>query len=306
MKKRLRWLLPFGLLFASVFFFIGGPDASSPLVFFYVWDLGHVIFFFLLVLCIEAVRPLHFWRDWLWVGVAVLLLGLVIESLQYYIGRNASWDDVLHNLYGVFLALTLGGGGITNKFLLASLRLLSVVVLMPSLWMTFCVAYADLRMRGQFPLINNFENEYELRQVVRIGKSNREQSENHATNGKYSLAVNLGMEKYSGVKWLGRYGNWSQYSSVAIDIFSTADEPFDLVLKIADLQHDMGQNLLTDRFNRSITISPGHNAIRVDLEEIKHAPAGRVMQMDKINCLELFSVSLDAPRLIYVDHLRLE
>lgn len=306
MKKRLRWLLPLGLLFTSLFFFIGGPDASSPLVFFYVWDLGHVVFFFLLVLCIEAVRPLHFWRDWLWVSAAVLLLGLIIESLQYHIGRNASWDDVLHNLYGVFLGLTFSGGGITNKFLLAGLRLLSVAVLIPSLWAASCAAYADLRMRAQFPLINNFESDYELRQVVRIGKSIREQSNRHATNGNYSLAIDLGSEKYSGVKWLGRYGNWSQYSYFAMDIFSAADEPFDLILKIADLQHDMGENLLTDRFNRSITILPGHNAIRVDLQEIKNAPAGRAMQMDKINCLELFSVSLDAPRVIYVDHLRLE
>jgi VanZ family protein len=306
LKKRLQWLLPLGLLLISSLFFIGGPDASSPLVFFYLWDLGHVVFFFSLVLCIHLIRPLAFWQDWLLILVAVLLLGIAIELVQKHIGRNASWDDVLYNLYGVFLGLGLSGGSISNKFLLTAIRCLSVALLVPALWMTSYVAYSDLRMRGQFPVINNFENDYELRQVVRIGRSVREQSPAFATNGNYSLAVNLGTEKYSGIKWIGRYGGWDNYSRFAIDIYNAGDSPFDLVIKIADLQHDSGENLITDRFNRSVTLAPGHNSIHINLGEIHAAPAGRAMQMNKINCLEIFTVSLDAPRVIYVDYVRLE
>ncbi len=306
MKKRLRWLLCVGLLVVSSLFFIGGPDASSPLVFFYLWDLGHVVFFFALVMCLQLIRPLRFWRDWLLLVVGVLLIGIAIELIQKYIGRNASWGDVFRNLYGVFLALGVSGGGIANRWLLGSIRLLSVLCLMPSLWMTSSAVYADLRMRAQFPLINGFENAYELRQVVRIGRSVREQSREHVTQGRYSMVVNLGTEKYSGVKWIGRYGSWRNYSAFAIDIYNAADTPLDLVFKIADLQHDMGDNLVTDRFNRTVTLLPGQNTVRLDLADIAGAPTTRGMDMNLINCLEIFAVSLSAPRIIYVDYLRLE
>ena len=307
MEKRLRWFLPVALLVISSLFFVGGPDAWSPLVFHHVWNLGHVVFFFCLVLWVQRASPLLFWRDWVWTIAVVLFIGIAIEIVQQFIGRKASVDDVLRNVYGVFLALSWKGGGIANRLMRDGFRIASVCLLLPSLWWAASAAYADLRMREQFPVINNFEEKYELQQIVRIGsQATRQQSSNYATRGHFSLAVNLGVDKYSGVKWVGRYGEWSNYKYFAMDVYNPAGQSVDMILKIADLRHDMGANAIDDRFNRRITLVPGQNYLRIDLDDIRTAPAKRMMQMDEISCLELFSVGLDKPRLVYVDYLRLE
>lgn len=307
MEKRLWWFLPVALLIVSSLFFIGGPDAWSPLVYHHLWDLGHVVFFCVLFVWIQRVRPLVFWRDWAWAIAAVLLVGIAIEFVQQFIGRNASVDDALRNVYGVFLALSWKGAGVSNRVLSGCLRIVSIGLLLPSLGTAASAAYSDLRMREQFPVINNFEAKYELQQLVRIGsQATRQQSSDHATRGGFSLAVNLGVDKYSGVKWVGRYGEWSNYQYFAMDIYNPADESVELILKIADLQHDMGANAFDDRFNRRISLEPGQNYLRIKLDDIRNAPAQRTMQMDKISCLELFGTNLDKPYLIYVDYLRLE
>lgn len=307
LEKRLRWLLPLALLIVSSLFFIGGPDATSPLVFYHLWNLGHVAFFFILVLCISRVRPLMFWRDWLWMIIAVLLIGAAIEFIQHFIGRSASVGDVLNNLYGVLLALSICGSGVSNRYLLASFRLLSVFLLLPSLWLVSYSAYADFRMRTQFPVINDFESSYELQQVVRIGSTaTRAQSPHNVTSGDFSLAVNLSTDKYSGVKWIGRFGDWSRYEFLVMDVYNASDEPFNVTLKIADLQHDMGENLITDRFNRSLALTPGNNKLRVTLTEVRGAPANRSMHMGEVSCLELFSNNLKKSQTIYIDHVHLE
>ena len=134
MEKRLRWFLPVALLVISSLFFVGGPDAWSPLVFHHVWNLGHVVFFFCLVLWVQRASPLLFWRDWVWTIAVVLFIGIAIEIVQQFIGRKASVDDVLRNVYGVFLALSWKGGGIANRLMRDGFRIASVCLLLPSLW----------------------------------------------------------------------------------------------------------------------------------------------------------------------------
>lgn len=303
--------LNLGLLIAlaavSPFFFIGGPSAASPLLFNHVWNLGHIVFFSGAALLAMQFIPLATWRAWLWLSASVFCLGIVIEFLQKFVGRDASWDDVFHNLCGVWFALFWGQSLNLKRWQALCLRMLSLALVIPSFWFTATTAYADFRMRNQFPIINGFEADFELRQVVNIrSQVTKQQANQYASQGRFSLAVAFGTDTYSGIKWLGPYGDWSQYRDFALDIYNPGQEAFEVTLKIADFQHDLGSNSLDDRFNRQITLVPGWNFLRVPIGEIRSAPASRAMQMDGISCLEIFTKRLDQPRLAYLDYLRLE
>lgn len=307
MRNKLSGGLAVALMIACPFFFIGGPSAVSPLFFNHLWNLGHIIFFSGATLLALQFFPLVSWRAWLWLSVGVFCVGVCIEILQHFVGRDSSWDDIFHNLCGVWFALFWGQKFEVKRGLVLCLRLLSLILVMPSVWFTASAAYTDIRMRNQFPLINNFENDYEIKQVTGFQLHDaKKQVSDHASLGRFSLAVQFGTAKYSVVKWVSPYGDWSQYNYFAMDIYNAEAQLLDVTLKIADFQHDLGSNALDDRFNRRITLAPGWNFVRMPIDEIRTAPANRVMRMDEISCLELISISLDHPRLIYIDNLRLE
>ncbi|PUA30152.1 MAG: hypothetical protein B0W54_06450 [Cellvibrio sp. 79] len=307
MKNKLIGGLIVALIFACPFFFIGGPSEVSPLFFNHLWNLGHIIFFSGVTLLALQFFTLMSLRAWLWVSVGVFCIGACIELLQHFVGRDSSWDDIFHNLCGVWFALFWGQKLGATRSIVLCLRVLSLLLVMPSFWFTVNAAYSDLQMRNQFPLINSFESDYEVKQVMGFQLHDaKKQVSDHASTGRFSLAVQFGTTKYSVVKWIGPYGDWSPYNYFAIDIYNSESQSFAVTLKIADFQHDLGRNALDDRFNRRITLAPGWNLVRVPMEEIRTAPVSRVMQMNEISCLELISISLDKPKLIYVDNVRLE
>lgn len=307
MRNKLIGGLVVALVLACPFFFIGGPSAVSPLFFNHLWNLGHIIFFSGVTLLVLQFFPLASWRAWLRLSIGVFCVGVCIEFLQHFVGRDSSWDDIFHNLCGVWFALFWGQKLEATRSIVLCLRAFSLLLVIPSFWFTASAAYTDLRMRNQFPLINSFESDYELNQVIGFQlQAAKEQVKELSSHGHFSLAVQLGTAKYSVVKWISPYGDWSQYNYFAMDIYNAEQQSFELTLKIADFQHDLGRNALDDRFNRRITLVPGWNFVRMPIDEIRTAPVNRVMRMDEISCLELISISLDHPRLIYIDNLRLE
>lgn len=76
-----------------------------------------------------------------------------------------------------------------------------------------------------------------------------------------------------------------------------------LAIQIDDVHHNHDYG---DRFNRVITISPGPNHIHVLLDDIRHAPVGRDLDLSAIKNVRLFSVSPPEEFSLYVDNIRLE
>ncbi len=303
---RLGFLLVM-LVFTCPLFFIGGPDVYSSALFNNFWNYGHVIFFAGVLLLAVQLRPVPFGMNWLWILLTIFTLGVTIEFAQMFIGRDASWSDVSHNILGALIALCWGQRAIGRRSLLIGLRVLSLIFMVPMLSESAQLVYSDWQMRKQFPLINNFEASYELRQLANIGEHvSKQRVGNYTSNGQFALAVTLAVDTYSGIKWVGRYGDWSGYQFFAIDIYNPAAETLQVVLKIADLQHDRGANALDDRFNRRVSLNPGWSNLRIAMDEIRNAPAKRQMRIDEVNCLEIFAVNLPKPQVIYMDNLRLE
>lgn len=305
MKVRLpSWLTGLFILFVVPFFFVGGPDASSSVLLKNAWNFGHIIFFAMFMLLIQSFKPLIGWRQWLLVTLVAVAVGSLIEFIQHFVGRNSSADDVLHNLFGVWLGLFWGQKPTRPVWLLRFISLLLVVL---PLWLVIDSGVANIVMRNQFPLINSFESRYELQQVQANPNAlkTRHASSWH-THGEHGLEVMLGTKKYTGLSLIGPYGDWSHYRFLVMDFYNPDKEPLELVLRISDFLHDRGTNNFNDRFNRSILLMQGWNQVQVELNDVRVAPRNRVMQMNQISGMTIFAVQLSKPREFYWDNIRLQ
>lgn len=298
------WLSSAVVILLAPLFFLGGPDFYSPEAVKSLWNFGHIIFFSILLLLVQSFKPLTHWRQWLLVSAIALVLGVGIESIQYFVGRNSSWSDLLHNLFGVWIGLFWGQKPTLQIW---CLRLASLWCVLPSAWIVIDSVWVDQEMRKQFPLINSFELRPEIQQVrANVKREKIQKVSDIALHGSYSLAVHLTTQKYSGIRLVGPYGDWSPYQFLVMDFYNPDDEPFVLVLKISDYQHDIGSNQYADRFNRVVTLHTGWNEVRINMDDIRNAPAEREMQLEKMTGLGVFAVKLPKPRTFYWDNVRLE
>ena len=298
------WVSGLAVLLLVPFFFFGGPDYFSPQYIKTLWDFGHIVFFAVLLLLVQSFKSLGHWRHWLWATLVALVLGCAIETLQHFVGRNASWDDVLHNLFGVWLGLFWGQ---KPTRLVWALRFVSVICVLPAAWLVVDSAWVDFQMRKQFPSVNSFESRAEMQQVRVSGLTKPVvQTTSVVRHGSKALEINLSTRRFPGVSLVGPYGDWSRYQYLVMDFYNPDDEPLALMLKISDYHHDAGKNLYRDRFNRPLVLASGWNEIRIALEDIRTAPADRVMQLDRITGLAVFASRLPEPRSFYWDNVRLE
>lgn len=298
------WLSGLFIIVVVPFFFLGGPDALSPTLLKNAWNFGHILFFAVLMLLIQSFKPLVHWQQWLLVTLIAIVIGSLIEFIQGFVGRSANVNDVLHNVYGVWLGLFWGQKPTRSVWLL---RFLCVLLVLPGVWKVMDSAMAEFTMRNQFPRISSFENRSEFQQL-RFSPAeislNKEQK--FYTAGNSSLHIRLGTQRYSGFRLVGPYGDWGQYSQLSMDFYNPGAEPFELVLRVSDYRHDRGANAYNDRFNRRLLLSPGWNHIGIATGDIRSAPQGRSMIMDEISGLGIFTVKSPVPREFYLDNIRLQ
>ena len=108
---------------------------------------------------------------------------------------------------------------------------------------------------------------------------------------------------FPGVSLTEPYPDWRTYRQLSVSLYSDYPEPFELVLRIHDRQHD---HTYRDRFNRVLNIKPGANHFRLPLTEITHGPTGRTMQIEQIAGVILFAWNLPQTRQICIDRIQLE
>ena len=298
------WLSGLFILLIVPFFFVGGPDGLSPTLLKDIWNFGHIIFFAVFMLLVQSFYPLVNWRSWLLVTLLAVGVGVSIEFVQRFVGRDSSWDDVIHNLFGVWLGLFWGQKPTRPVWLL---RITSLLLAAPAFWLVIYSAMADIAMREQFPLVNSFESRFELAQVhVNPNQVKTQQVGSSRSHGNYGLHVVLGTHKYAGLGLVGPYGDWSGYQFLRMDFYNPDNEPLELVLKISDSSHNRGKNNFNDRFNHKFVLAQGWNQLEIDLDEVRRAPLGRVMQMDEISGMAVFVMQLSKPREFYWDNIRLQ
>ncbi len=266
------------ILLAIPFFFIGGPSSVSLDVYRRFWDLGHSLFFALVAInlvCWGIIKtPKHFSIAF----VMVVLLSLAIEKLQSWVGRDASWLDVLANLSGFVL-----GYSFIQKFGLKIflLRLASLLGLIPGFWSFFKSAMVVAVAWQQFPVLLSGDSFWEQKAWggdVTLQKIPQQSGYNIVFPGKAFVSSDM----------MGFVQSWNGYQNLVLEVNNLGAQEFLLTLRISDKQHELSDQEYGDRFNRRLLLLPGENRIQVSLAEIENSPAERKMDMDEVYLLMLF------------------
>ena len=297
------------LLFCSIFFFAGGPGDLTARSAQRAWDFGHVAFFF----AATVVWIKWGWRDkarssfrlWAIVLMCVALIGLGIEGVQAMLGRSAEPSDLLRNLVGAVLALTLLGIDRSrfSGWMLTAIRAVAVLLLLGALSPLFVALSDEISAARAFPVLSDFETPFQLSRwesdvVLSVEKD-------IVREGTGALRVPLSTARYSTASLEYFPGDWRDASVLLASVFNPDQHPLELVLRVHDDWHDEHGQSYSVRFNTVFTITSGWNDLRVPLSDIKAGPRDREMDMSQIAGLSFFTVELATPRTIFIDQLEL-
>lgn len=302
MKKhlvKLRYLISLVVVaVAFPFFFLGGSTEASSYLMYAIWDCGHLVFFIAVVAIFSKKFDVNKWRVVALISFAVFIFGGSIELIQVYIGRDGSWDDLIRDLTGAWLGIF----WLQRNNLWSWIgRVISLVLLVPTLTTLYYEARFQFNLNQQFPVLAGFESSIET-----YGHRASELSPQYHTQGQYSLKVELTTRQYTGAVFNRLINDWSGYKNFSFDIYNPDPQAFTMTVRVNDLDHQASGWASEDRFNRSLNLEQGWNHFTFSLDDLKSAPAHRKMNLKQIVWVEFFSGKLPTPRTVYFDNMRLE
>lgn len=296
---------------AGLLFSIGGPTIVASRLTHRIWDLGHLGLF-------GTLTALSFWalydRCSKWrprsVNCAVLgtvfLVGAVTEWLQAMVGREASWEDVGRNLVGAFLVAAFFNPGSPPlaRPVRHGLKVVAIAALVWALIPLMRTSYDEYQRYQQFPTLSDFTAKFERDRWVATYGSKAELSRDLSEQtGRESLKVELGSDLYAGIALSSPFRDFRLYKRLHLKIFNPSPRVLDMTCRINDLAHD---NEWSDRFSRPFDLKPGWNEVAFSVDEIRHSPQNREMEMSKVRVLMLFRPQPSPTETIYVDKVWLD
>jgi VanZ family protein len=267
-------------------------------------NAGHVPLFLIGTLFILAIlrHDLHVEgvRLYALAGLIGAGCGLLSEIIQRPLRRDASWEDVFADAVGVLLALALYAlfdrrsafRGATRAAALLIVTGCAVIYLEPIVSMVRAYVHRD----GQFPVLASFDSRVELYWIVGYG------IRRDVHDGM--LDVQFDRDKFPGFSFHEPVPDWRRFHTLAIDV----ENPDDLPLKLGTRVHDIGHGReYIDRFNRNFELAPRERReLRIPLEEIRHGPRNRLMNMGEISDVTLFRMHDSPSQRLRLHGMRLE
>jgi hypothetical protein len=226
--------------------------------------------------------------------------GFMSEVIQMPLRRDASWEDVFADAMGVLLALALYAlfdwrSAFRGRTRLAALLIVAGCTL-NYLAPIVSMAYAYLYRDGQFPVLASFKSGAELSWIVGYGIS-REIRQG-------ALDVQFDAAQFPGFSFHEPVPDWRNFQALVIDVENPDTRPLKLGLRVHDIGH--GREFI-DRFNRRFELSAGERrALRIPLEEIRHGPRNRLINMGEISDVTLFRLHDSPSQRLRLYNMRLE
>jgi len=270
--------------------------------------MGHILYFMLLVTLLSRwtfVSRMSLIWQWTTILAITFLIGVSIEVMQYGTTRTPNTGDILRDLTGSLLVLVFGplGSKMRPENIRFSLQISVLALTLVQLWPLTRSLVDEAISQYQFPLLSGFETPFEIERWEGGDKISVE-TISPDSNDK-SLKISLTTNAYSGVALKYFDGDWESARTLKISLYNPDTDPLRITCRIHDLWHSDGNEKYEDRYNRSFLLKPGWNQIEMDLDEVKQSPSDRNMDMSRIRGVMLFTVSLPAPRILYLDEVRL-
>jgi VanZ family protein len=267
-------------------------------------NAGHTPLFFLVTLVVLFVMRDHprfqGVRGYALAGLIGAGAGFLSEVIQKPLARDASWEDVAADVVGVVLALAVYAFFDRRLKLRTWQRLgvLAVALSCVAIFLTPIVrmARAYVHRNAQFPVIADFHSRIELYWTLSFGV-------NREIVGD-ALEVDLFADEFPGVSFHEPVPDWRRYRTLIIDMENPAAEMLHLGVRVHDRRHNFNYK---DRFNRRYDLAAGERrTLRIALEDIRHGPRQRLMDMAHISDITLFRGENSGSRRLRVYSIRLE
>jgi hypothetical protein len=246
------------------------------------------------------------WFPWAAGVGAVLIFGGGLEIAQLFVPGQPSWRDLAIDMMGGIAGLLLfvppsGGGSVLRGlwFRLAGL-VVALAAIAPSAAAISGIVVRDRR----FPEIARFEPRHQSFVYLRGGaKLSTATAPSDWGPGAAAVQLSLPQGGYAGISASPPRGSWKPFQHLVMPVYSLVDRPITFHVRI----HDFGyKGNVDDRFNTTVTLSPGANQLRFSVADIQTAPAKRAMALDEVGYVSLSSSERAEPVALLLRPWRLE
>ena len=274
------------------------------------YDSLHVPLFGIIAVCVLVVTPLHWSRRkrLLVVLFAVVTLSALSEVAQIPTARDASLSDLLADWFGaagfVAAAVVFSSSISVPQGRGRYLVILGIALMIWPLLPLAKVSAAYLERNQLLPALVSFDSTFgnmffraQNAQIRKIRRLNRI---------SFSAEVFLQDGPWPGIIFHDLWPNWEHFSALVVEIENAGAESLSVNIRVHDRAHRDGEQPYSDRFNRRVDLAPGTTVIRVTIADIQSAPAGRQMNMAKIDGLAVFCTQQESGRQFVLHDIRLE
>lgn len=281
------------------------------------FDTGHILVFGLFMLFALRIAALVGGdrrlaaQYWIAGGVS-LLIGCAVEIWQASHERSAEWIDVFSDAVGV-IAFAAIHAALDHRIpqprptWLARPRLLFVAILLIAIgcYPLMRVSYRYHVRNDLLPQLIDFEQPWHRffyhvysGTFSAVAPPAGWPTDEPTTVGRFELEPG----EYPGFVFREPHPDWSAYRYLEMEVFSQESMPRAFVLRIHDYGHD---NDPYDRFRGVVTLHPGYQILRVDLNDVESAPRGRLLSLRDIEAMVLYTTNLPSRFTFYVGRIRL-
>jgi len=300
--SRFIWPLTYLLSAICVLLLLWGGVESGNRLLNELWNIGHVAAFFIWTLLISRIS----WCNKLAVNVLIasmllltIIVGSAIEGLQLLRGSNFSLTDVLNDLTGAWMALTViyycrTESSKLQLIAMFSSALLLVLISFRNLAMTI---YDEIQMYQNFPILVDFKSPDQQQRIWAKAMTIVSAPDNASLN---VLKLDFDTAEYSGFALRYFVSNWRDYQYLALKIYRHQSPSVDINCRINDRQHDLHGYSYQDRFHRQYRLNKGWNFINIALAEVEKAPVNRLMDLSDVSNVGCFVVKQPIKQTIYL------
>lgn len=290
-----HWQVLLVFLLGVLLFLPPFADAHAPRSLKALWDAGHVVAFAFFTACALPLARRYcpaVAQRWLAVLLVALVLAAAAEAGQGLLGagREVSSGDVLASLAGTLLALFWCDAHFRGRHGVAALLLL-LVAAHPLAALT-----DDLLAWRAFPELIGSRHSLE-----RLRWSGNADLHRHAGEASPCWQLELSpIHAYPGASFIPLMRDWRGHRGIRIEVVNPGPEALSLTLRINDIEHYARGSAVDDRFNRAYWLPPGRMRWDIPLDDVARTPGGRLMNLARIEHLEIFARALPAPASVRV------
>lgn len=233
---------------------------------------------------------------------AAFALGVITELLQIPAGRDASFEDALHDtlgalaFLGIFAAIDARVRSVPQN---VPIRFAAAVIGLVSLGFAAApVTRAALKYQlrdEQFPVLADFSQRYDryfiLQQSAEFSPVTMPAPWARAKD-ESAMRVRLLDGPYPGMNFIEVPPDWSGYSTLAVELTNPTPMNLQFILRVHDARHN---NQPEDRFGRRFELPAGtREIVRVPLQDIAAGPKTRRLDLHRVAGMIIFRTD-DSP-----------